>query len=66
MQLNGLREASKRIGMDALDFICCQVEDNQILQVPQKLLADVSYEIFLQMKALEVDQVVKGISCNLI
>lgn len=47
MQLNDLRKAAKGVRMDALDFISCQVEDNEIPQVPEKLVADMSYEIFL-------------------
>lgn len=47
VQLNDLREAVKGMRMNALDFIRCHVEDNEIPQVFEKLFADVSYEIFL-------------------
>lgn len=54
MQLDDLAEAAKGVRMDALYFVGSQIEDNEIPQIPQMLLVDVSYEVLLQVKALEM------------
>lgn len=54
MQLDDLGEAAKGVRMDALYFVGSQIEDNEIPQIPQMLLVDVSYEVLLQVKALEM------------
>lgn len=54
MQLDDLGKAAKGVRVDALYFVGSQIEDNEIPQIPQMLLVDVSYEVLLQVKALEM------------
>lgn len=49
MHLGDFRETAESVRLNAQDFVCCQIQDNEIPQIPQMLLVYVNYEILLQV-----------------
>lgn len=49
MQLENFRETAEHVRVNALNFVRCEIQDNQIPQIPEMLLVYVSYQVLLQV-----------------
>jgi hypothetical protein len=66
MQFENFRETVKSVRVNALNFVRCEIQDDEIPQIPKMLFVDVSYQILFEEEALEMHQIVKGVGCDFV